>query len=322
MRFGRKRLERRRRRHACAPCERLTAGCTSSPGRSVGREKRMAVAARLEISRADREPRLRANGGPCGSRAANRARQAHGAVQMPRLWASPEVSPLIPGRERADVAAVGPRQATELRFQPYKYVPGGRAHGPGPCGPGPNSATALMKSNREIPGEMSSCSNVARCFFVQRTWALRLVSPRHPQRPTADPQRQIWIPKSMGLFAGTSARPLPCMARPGDTGRARRGCPSPCRPHLSPYGDRETWVALRLQCFGGVAVCTAALCARSLLEIVRVAPACGMRPPLKEDRPPTETGTAFCRSWFCISFCSGTSGKLIRVRSPRWDTTA
>ena len=112
VRFGRKRLERRRRRHACAPCERLTAGCTSSPGRSVGREKRMAVAARLEISRADREPRLRANGGPCGSRAANRARQAHGAVQMPRLWASPEVSPLIPGRERADVAAVGPRQAT------------------------------------------------------------------------------------------------------------------------------------------------------------------------------------------------------------------
>ena len=42
-----------------------------------------------------------------------------------------------------------------------------------------------MKSNREIPEEMPSCSNLARSFFVQRKLVLRLVSPHDPQRPTA-----------------------------------------------------------------------------------------------------------------------------------------
>ena len=233
VRFGRKRLERRRRRHACAPCERLTAGCTSSPGRSVGREKRMAVAARLEISRADREPRLRANGGPCGSRAANRARQARGAVQLPRLWASPEVSPLIPGRERADVAAVGPRQATAeplVRFQPYMLLPGGWAHGPGPCGPGPNNATALMKSNREIPEEMPSCSNLARSFFVQRKLVLRLVSPHDPQRPTATHSGKFGFPNRWVCLR--EHRQDPCHAWRGLGTPAGRGVG--VRPHAVP----------------------------------------------------------------------------------------
>ena len=42
-----------------------------------------------------------------------------------------------------------------------------------------------MKSDREIPEEMHSCSNLARSFFVQRKLVLRLVSPHDPQRPTA-----------------------------------------------------------------------------------------------------------------------------------------
>ena len=84
-----------------------------------------------------------------------------------------------------------------------------------------------MKSNREIPEEMPSRSNLARSFFVQRKLVLRLVSPHDPQRPTATHSGKFGFPNRWVCLR--EHRQDPCHAWRGLGRPAGRGVG--VRPH-------------------------------------------------------------------------------------------